>query len=863
MSAYLDVLDWSSAQAPWVQDGLRRLLQQGELVQDDYAELLAMHKAASGWTEDAPTPRPLSRGDIPESETGAGDVVLTRLHSNRNVNALADDQNLQFAPRGMTIVYGDNGAGKSGFTRVLKQVCRARGERETVLSNVFSPNAEVPEACIEFTAGGGAQEARWRAGATDSPSALSHVAVFDTGASAAFVEAESSIDWLPGGLDLLPRWADALQKIDGMMKAEAAAHVAAVPLPRVAPGTRAAKFLVGLKHNTKLAELEALAMSADDVSRQTQLTEILGQSNPRQQANQMREKASRMSALKTRLERLDDVFGTDALAGAQEAWADADDLRRALEASSNATFAGEAIAGIGQRAWRRLWDAAQAFAAGGATSDAAFPSENADARCVLCLQDLDASAKSRLAGFHSFVAADVATKLEAAERVWKATLARLKSVAIRESMDVAQLDELRLLDGAVADDVAALLDAADRLMAELPADHTGPLDFGVTVEAEPALRGIQVILARMEADAAGLDAAAAGGDRANLEQEAAELQARTELAAASERVRREIERLKLQRRYKGASRKLSTRGVSNRAGELVDTHITGVLEAAFKTELKALRIDADKAGFTKRVARAASFHKMSTKLEGQVVKHGPKHVFSEGERRAIALAAFLAEVGLRPDASTVVFDDPVCSMDHERRRYVADRFVELARRHPVVVFTHDLVFLHMLLVAHDFDDAPPVQAEIRRESNGLGRCEAHPPLNAMKVSDQAARLRAERQDLGALYRRGPLSEYHSRARDWCGLLREAWERAVEELLLNRVVQRFDVRVQTDRLRGLHDITEEDIREVDAGMSWFSREMRGHAQAAAVNAGAPDPEALAAALAKFEGFVTRMRARNRK
>ncbi len=36
------------------------------------------------------------------------------------VNALVGDQELSFGAEDMTIIYGDNGSGKSGYCRVLK-----------------------------------------------------------------------------------------------------------------------------------------------------------------------------------------------------------------------------------------------------------------------------------------------------------------------------------------------------------------------------------------------------------------------------------------------------------------------------------------------------------------------------------------------------------------------------------------------------------------------------------------------------------------------------------------------------------------------------------------------------------------------
>lgn len=56
------------------------------------------------------------------------------------VNQLAPDQTLSFAAKGITVVYGDNGAGKSGYARLLKRACRAR-HSEVILPNVYAGSA--------------------------------------------------------------------------------------------------------------------------------------------------------------------------------------------------------------------------------------------------------------------------------------------------------------------------------------------------------------------------------------------------------------------------------------------------------------------------------------------------------------------------------------------------------------------------------------------------------------------------------------------------------------------------------------------------------------------------------------------------
>ena len=85
------------------------------------------------------------------------------------------------------------------------------------------------------------------------------------------------------------------------------------------------------------------------------------------------------------------------------------------------------------------------------------------------------------------------------------------------------------------------------------------------------------------------------------------------------------------------------------------------------------------------------------------------------------------------------------------------------------------------------------------------------------------------------------------------LLREAWERVVEEVLLNGVVQRFGRTVLTMRLSKLLDLENSDILTVDAAMKKASTWLPGHDQSAALNVPMPEPDELEKDIAALETF----------
>ena len=53
----------------------------------------------------------------------------------------------------------------------------------------------------------------------------------------------------------------------------------------------------------------------------------------------------------------------------------------------------------------------------------------------------------------------------------------------------------------------------------------------------------------------------------------------------------------------------------------------------------------------------------------------------------------LAELKVANRECPIVFDDPVCSLDHNYRDKIAKRLVEEAKSRQVIVFTHDIAFL--------------------------------------------------------------------------------------------------------------------------------------------------------------------------
>ena len=135
MTLLQQILEWSQDRPLWQRDALRRLVLNGELSDDDARTLTEICKTVHGLAEPQEVVS-LAKDHIPEKSNGGVPVSLESIFHHRGVNALAENQTLKFAPN-LTVVYGDNAAGKTGYIRILKSACRARGQ-EKILGNVVS-----------------------------------------------------------------------------------------------------------------------------------------------------------------------------------------------------------------------------------------------------------------------------------------------------------------------------------------------------------------------------------------------------------------------------------------------------------------------------------------------------------------------------------------------------------------------------------------------------------------------------------------------------------------------------------------------------------------------------------------------------
>ena len=823
-----------------------------------------MCKGAHGLSEQQDI-APLTSEHVPEKSAGSVAVSLISIFHHRGVNALAEAQTLNFGPD-LTVVYGDNAAGKTGYIRILKSACRARGQKQ-ILGNVVSGATPLaPVVSIKYKVGPELDSREWAGSGEDE--FISRVSVFDTQGAAVFLNEKTDVAFRPFGLDLFDKLVKACRAVRATLESEQrtlASNTLAPVQGQIPEGTAVARLLANISSLTKPETVQTLArLSVEEEARLALLEKSLVdlQANDHEKLiRQLTLRAGRAQALARHLKEVEAALSAQNVAAMFDARTEGHRKSEEARRLREATFSAGMLAGTGSESWTALWEAARQFSQEQAYPNQVFPVVENGTRCVLCQQDLDHAAGDRLRQFEEFVASTTECELRQVKDTFTRLLKSITDLKTTTEAIDETLKDIRIEHEVVADAISAALTTNEiRRMT---------IVLGLTEEKSLAADCPAVTTVSHEADALAeqiearvktLRTSAADETRKRMIAEVQELRARKLLAQHEPLVLSEIECKKKIAAYGLCINDTTTNAITQKSTAVTKIAVSHKLKQRFKDELTTLdfrhvEVELIEAGG----AEGVLYHKLIlTRAPGVELPS----VVSEGEQRCLAIAAFFAELSTADDPSAIVFDDPVSSLDYRWREGVARRLVQEAKTRQVIVFTHDVVFLLLVKQFAEEQGVGQLDQHVRQLSKGSGVCAEELPWVAMPVKKKVGYLKNEWQAADKLFRDGHQGAYEKEAKFLYGLLREAWERAVEEVLLDGIVERFRPSVQTHHIGTIADITAVDCQAVEKAMAKCSKWLPGHDQAAAARAPVPESQELKADIEALEAWVDTIHKRRR-
>lgn len=821
----------------------------------------------------------ISKDDFGIRTSSADPVKLEKLVHVSGVNRLKNGTVLEFDPTLMTVVFGANGAGKSGYTRILKKFAASRG-REEILPNALSEESCTAEARITYSEGQKRLTATWKQEQESVDSSFQRVRVFDSRSAQTQIRDAQAVAYVPPQIEVLTHFVSALDDVKSCIEDERQALAVESTIPMISDGSQRIYSLVEKLGSAKARE-EIEQISNFSESQQKELMDLEQQlvrmkaGSPERLAQLAQSQIDAIATYENTLGRTDDLLERLDCYQAAAQRADADRAEEQVKLLKRSLENADRLELTISDDWLQLWQMAQEL----------YPNlplehptkhetvEEWDA-CPVCQQDLSESAKKRLIEFAKFSKSEAYNTLQQAQEVLRNSgnlIDQVEVVTEEEAKEriTSLINHLELSEDdanlfkdqfiryckAVTDEVADVKSNLDGRQLQWRTSADGSR-FEDTSSAQrmtykESLKEFQTTLAkakdRFECRKSRLQESSDNEDGdlsivariQDLEYHRLKSQHRDTLRNMHDAKLRDMALEK-------ALEKCKPTRATNLVKRLSNEFISRIAER-FSDELYNLGFDRSLPVklVLDKTQKGVSY--IRTTVESK--QKGKAHeILSEGEQRIASLAGFFADLTGSNDASCLIFDDPVSSLDHRFRERVATRLVEESLTRQVVVFSHDYAFVRLLEQAVNnlnqrrrAQGIAPIpdldEKEIFRTKEGAGDLFSG-GWRKRKLSNQVGALKARLQEVEALERKDP-GKYREAAESLLAGVRETWEREVEENLLNGVVTRHNRAVHTQQLRGLTDITDCDLATIELGMGNASQLFAGHSDSGEVtNEGFP-------------------------
>lgn len=821
-----EILSWTKKQPAWRQDAMRRILTK-IFTSSDENECLELLKLEHGFSITGIKADPLDKKHLPTHSSSATSLRLIGVDEIANVNRLSKDAALTLSPNGVTLIYGGNGSGKSGYTRILKKACRSRHD-EDILPNIFAITTGA-HANARFTVQegtGSPAQIAWADDGTPPADILGRLAIFDSKCASVHVDGQNSLEVVPHNLDCFEKLAVVCDRLRARLKTECENLEKQLVGALIAPptGTNSAFFISQLDKKTEADLANAAKWESQDEKRLGELGGIL--QDPISEAQRLERLATALREYADGLAAASLVLDDKSVVEIDKLRHAATDFRAAANASAAAAFSAEALKGVGEQPWRLLFDAARGYSEQHAYPGQVFPVTGVDSKCVLCQQPLDKAARERFERFVQFVTSAMNSKAINAEALRDAALLRIRPInlPINDVPSEARDHLEQRLPQLLKDSVAYRNGLVERRLNLLQnKNQFQPL----SANPDLCLRGEIDSLTAAAQEARELANNSAGLAEA-LRKEHEELKGKKILFENYIELKRRIGLHRQIVKIEECIKACATKDISDHGSKLLKVYVTEELSKALANEQENLQLKSIPLRLSDRTSKAVIQHQL--KFNGATLEADTSAVLSEGEHRAVALAAFLSELKMYPGSDAIIIDDPVSSLDHERKSRVAERLVVEGKNRQVIIFTHDLVFVAEVRFFAGKHQVPLSVVGIRRSANGFGAPDPDgEPWVAKALSGRRVWLTKQLSILKGLHKDSN-PEYEIQLRYFYDRLRESWEKLVEERIFAQVISRFQPQVQTMRLKQAV-IDDEIVTQIHFGMTAVSS-YTGHDRAPA-------------------------------
>ncbi|MBF8149490.1 AAA family ATPase [Winogradskyella sp. F6397] len=614
------------------------------------------------------------------------EISLTKLSEVKGVNRLAEDQVMEFSPN-ITVVYGNNGVGKTGYSRVLKAQGYSFDSNNDILSNVHEEQVG-QSAKIEFTLDGNPFYINWEG--INLPSDLNAVSVFNSDCVNISLSSNRELLVTPKGFYLFSLITNELTALSAMHTQQYSLYPIKMHWSeQLIEGTPQKLYIDSLAPNSDKQKLEELSLytqvNQDELSKKEDELKKLNKATLEVNLKNidfiLTELATNISMVRNIQSNL-----------TKNDWDIIIKYNAALQILKAKTKKG--IAGLAETHGLEQFNTVEfnTFLKSADSYIKLIAKENypnnADDTCVYCKQDLQNEHARNLIESYSKILNDTTQeeivkykklKTDIAERVNllnDGIMFHYPAFGLLENNSIVQPKEIIDFNSKVKLYKSHIVNDSVSPNTEFEINYKVTIQFLEKKQKELITSRDSLIKALANLETAEI----------KLKKEIAELKDRKLLSVHKQEVLTCISNLSARKLLDDNKVQFNTMSLSAKTTQAREELVAQDFQDKFTAELKGFRkqhLDVNIGFFSQQG---------SSRIRQNIRQYDINKVLSEGEQKTIALCEFLTELQLDTTVAPVVFDDPVNSLDHNVMQDVAKRLADLSKERQVIVFTHNVLF---------------------------------------------------------------------------------------------------------------------------------------------------------------------------
>lgn len=757
-----------------------------------------------------------------EKENKISSVKILSLTHVEGANALKEDETIKFHPK-LTVFFGHNGAGKSGYTRILK---RASGTSdEDIWSNVhIKKEKNICKAKFSLAVNEKVEHFNWQDGEQIAP--FNVVKIFDGKSIPIYLNEKIKFSLAPYGLDLFSFITNAFvlvkQRLEDDIRQKTFENKF---LNYLRPGTEAYNFVSKVGPETDLNEISKLIGDVAEIKKKLKQNrdEYKRILSLEEKLKVLRNEEKLIIRLASFVEGVDSGFSKEQIDKYREESDKWKEKEKEVQKKSLANFSKYGISGAGSFLWHNFISSAEKYIE--SLKKTKYPAPNE--KCIYCNQDLSQEAADLIQLYRDYMDGTAEKILQQIKISQNEYCKKAENIAGNHfAEDESELEGI--LGKELKEKVFIFLDKVNQFVKNLTigllSKNLNGLEDCVDNELKKEMRAIKAKLQK-EIAKAEADYQKFSEKSRRLSNEIINLDELLKLNEHKKEIQDYIAGLKWVEKAESLVSKLNTKPITDLQKKAWKKLVSDNFEGRFQRECENLMAPKVELSFPAEYGvqkRAKSFEGLKNIDE----------FLSEGEQHSVALADLFAEIHTDSINAPIILDDPVSSMDEIRRDKLAQRIVEESQKRQIVVFTHDLLFLSYI-----YDRvAKKKNGTLDSEKSAFHWIEGTRDVCGIFNEDSCPRIarleRTQKEVEKLIVEAGELkgSEKESKIKECYSEMREMLECIVVEKLFKKVVERWNERIQMLNLDKV-DLDEEKYKKAKRLFEEFSRYITGHSHSA--------------------------------